>query len=319
MKCHRFAALLALSLACAACVSTGFFAPLFESPRRVDSKVERPFLPSVRLAALWVGHATVLIQLDDKLVLTDPVFTSSVGQLSARLVEPGLDVENVPPLDAVVVSHMHFDHLSLGTLEALEDRVRTLVVPERGLVYVTDFDFPAVELARWQSFEHDGLRITAVPVEHNGMRYGIDRAWMTTSFSGYVIEYRGQSVYFGGDTGYAAELFRETRKRFPRLDLAILPIAPIQPRSFMAQFHIDPDEAVDAYIDLGARWMVPMHFDTFVNSRDDVGDAPRRLREVMRERKLDRDRIALLEIGEQRVFVAASDPAGLKRGRSVER
>jgi L-ascorbate metabolism protein UlaG (beta-lactamase superfamily) len=257
------------------------------------------------LAVLWVGHATALVQLDDKLVMTDPVFTSSVGQVSARLVEPGLELENVPPLDAVVISHMHFDHLSLGTLEALESRIRTLVVPERGLVYLTDFDFPAVELARWQSFEHDGLRITAVPVEHNGMRYALDRAWMPTGFAGYVIEYRGQSVYFGGDTGYDQSLFQATRRRFPTLDLALLPIAPIQPRSFMAQFHIDPDEALDAWSDLGARFMVPIHFDTFVNSRDAVGDAPRHLRRSMRERGLGSDRIALLDVGEQRVFVRA--------------
>jgi L-ascorbate metabolism protein UlaG (beta-lactamase superfamily) len=289
-------------------VSASFFSPLFESPRRVENKIQTPVRADARLAVLWVGHATALLQLDDKLVMTDPVFTSSVGQLSARLVEPGLDLERVPRLDAVLISHLHFDHLSLGTLEALEDRIRTLVVPERGLVYLTDFDFPAVELATWQSFEHDGLRITAVPVDHNGMRYGIDRAWMTTGFSGYVIEYRGQCVYFGGDTGYAKTLFQKTRQRFPKIDLALLPIAPIKPRSFMAQFHIDPHEAVDAFFDLGARWMVPIHFDTFVNSRDAVGDAPKRLRHVMRERGVGSDRIALLEIGEQRVFVRQDPP-----------
>jgi N-acyl-phosphatidylethanolamine-hydrolysing phospholipase D len=300
----RFVLIATVSLFVAGCVSVSrFFAPLFETPRRVPHKIEQPRRADARLAVLWVGHATALIQMDDKLIMTDPVFTSSVGQFSARLVEPGLDVENVPHLDAVLISHMHFDHLSLGSLELLEDRIRTLFVPQRGLTYLTDFDFPAVELARWQSFEHAGLRVTAVPVEHNGMRYALDRAWMQTGWTGYVVEYRGQTIYFGGDTAYAQELFQETGRRFPNIDLALLPIGPIRPRSFMAQFHIDPDEAVDAYFDLGARWMVPIHFDTFVSSKDEPGDAPKRLREVMRLRKLGSDRIALLRIGEQRVFV----------------
>ena len=295
--------LVVCALAGVGCVNMSrFFSPLFESPRRIEKKIDSPVRPGVRLSVLWVGHATALIQMDDKVILTDPVFTSSVGQVSARLVEPGIDVERVPPIDAVLISHMHFDHLSLGSLELLEDRIRTLFVPQRGLVYLTDFDFPAFELPAWKSFEHDGLRVTAVPVEHNGMRYALDRAWMKTGFAGYVVEYRGQKIYFGGDTAYEPELFRETARRFPDIDVALLPIAPIKPRSFMAQFHIDPDEAVDAYYDLGARWMVPIHFDTFVNSRDDPGEAPARLRQVMTKRKLGSDRIALLGIGEQRVF-----------------
>lgn len=314
---RRLAYVVLVSIALGGCVvdMSRFFTPLFESPRAVRNKTRSPVRSDARLAVLWVGHATALVQMDDKLVMTDPVFTSSVGQLSARLVEPGLDLDAVPPLDAVVVSHMHFDHLSVGTLELLEDRIEMLVVPERGLVYVTDFDFPVAELPRWQSWEHDGLRITAVPVKHNGMRYLLDRAWMTTAYSGYVIEYRGQSVYFGGDTGYDAELFRETRRRFPDIDLAILPIAPIEPRDFMSKYHIDPDEAVRTYLDLGARWMVPVHFDTFINSQDESGVAPRRLREVLRARKIGSERVPLLEIGEQRVFVRKPVVSKLHSGR----
>lgn len=124
------------------------------------------------------------------------------------------------------------------------------------------------------------------------MRYALD-----------VIEYRGQSVHFGGDTGYDPELFRETRRRFPRQDVAILPIAPIEPRDFMSKHHIDPEEAVATFLDLGARWMVPVHFDTFVNSQDAFGSAPTRLREVLARRRIDSERVRLLEIGEQRVFV----------------
>ncbi len=102
----------------------------------VPDKIAQPVRRDARLAVLWVGHATVLIQMDDKLILTDPVFTATVGQLSKRMIEPGLDRANVPPVDAVLISHMHFDHLSLRSLEMLEKRIKRLYVPEGGLVYV---------------------------------------------------------------------------------------------------------------------------------------------------------------------------------------
>ena len=279
-----------------------FFAPVFETPARVPNKITEPVRKDAHLAVLWVGHATVLIQIDDKIILTDPVFTNAEGQLSARLSEPGLAAENVPPVDAVLISHLHFDHLSLGSLELLEPKIRTLVMPQDGLVYLTDFSFPAMELPRWHSVDLDGLRITAVPVVHNGMRYGIDIGWMKRAFTGYVIQYHGVTVYFGGDTAYGPH-FKETHNRFGHIDLALLPISPIEPRSFMKKSHVDPEEAVRGFLELGAERMVPMHYDTFVNGQDEPGDALRALRSAMKRHALDAERVAILRIGEQRVFL----------------
>ena len=294
------------SAACERVATLGhFFAhnvdALFRSPRPVKHKLEDPRIDA-RLAALWVGHATVLIQLDDKLLLTDPVFTDTVGQFSKRLVEPGLAVESLPPLDAILISHMHFDHLSLGTLDLIEQKARAILLPEGGAVYVPGSAIPTFEIPTWSTWEHGGLRITSVPVRHRGWRYGGDEMWMNTSYTGYVIEYRGQTVYFGGDTAYAENAFRRTRARFPHIDLAILPIAPIKPRDFMCRFHVDPKEALAAFRNLGARWMLPVHYDTFVNSLDEVGEAPRELRRQMRARGLTSREVAILDFGEQRVF-----------------
>ncbi|HEY3496304.1 MAG TPA: MBL fold metallo-hydrolase, partial [Polyangiaceae bacterium] len=273
----------------------------FEDIKPAPYKLEKPARPGAGLAVAWVGHATMLVQIEDKFVLTDPVFTDTVGQISKRFVAPGILPEHLPPIDAVLISHMHFDHLSLGSLELIEDKVRDLVVPQRGLLYVPDaFSFRTWELARWERWEHDGLRITAVPVRHVGFRYGVDGAWMTTSYTGYVVEYRGKSVYFGGDTGYGRG-FRETAERFPHLDLALLPIAPIEPRDFMCRVHLDPHDAVLAFLDLKARYLVPMHFDTFLNSDDDFGAAPRELERVVKAQRLE-DKLVLLAPGQQRVF-----------------
>jgi len=285
-----------------ACFSKIWTAP-FRSPAAPPHTLPADLVRSnARIAVSWIGHATVLVQIDDKWVLTDPVFTQTVGLLSRRAVALPLDPDDLPPLDAVLVSHMHFDHLSLGSLAKIENKVRRLYVPEGGLVYLTDFRFDAVDLARWETFEDAGLEITAVPVKHNGMRYGIDAAWMH-AYTGYVVRYHGLTVYFGGDTAYDPKSFVETGRRFPKIDLALLPISPIHPRSLMEGIHMEPYEAVMAMQDLGAFCMVPIHFDTF-NSIDGEGEPADSLRRAMRMKELDETRVALMTIGEQRTIVS---------------
>jgi L-ascorbate metabolism protein UlaG (beta-lactamase superfamily) len=142
-----------------------------------------------------------------------------------------------------------------------------------------------------------------VPVRHVGGRWGVDGILRSRAYSGYVFEYHGLSVYFGGDTAFDPDAFRATREHFPSLDLAILPICPIAPRDFMQHTHMDPIEALEAFRLLGARRMIPVHFDTFINSDDQRGDCPRALREAMKRRGVADDAVELLAIGEERVVV----------------
>ena len=281
---------------------------LFSTPAPVAHKITHPYRPDARLAVLWIGHASALVQIDDKLVLTDPVFTETVGQLSRRLVEPGLDPAVLERVDAALISHMHFDHLSPGSLAMIEHKLGFLVVPQKGTGCIPDYAFETVELATWASVERGGLRITAVPVKHSGFRWVIDADWMDTSFTGYVIEYHGLTVYFGGDTAYAQDRFLATRARFPSIDLALLPISPINPRALMESTHVDPREALFALRDLGARWMVPIHFGTFVNSVDPPGEPLRVLAAEMAAQGVGEDRVHVLAQGEQRVFLRRPGP-----------
>lgn len=191
---------------------------------------------------------------------------------------------------------------SLGSLELIEDRVETLVLPEGGAVYVPSSRVPPTELPLGETIEHNGLRVTAVAAAHNGWRYGLDNAWLRTSFSGYVVEYRGTSVYFAGDTAFLPDSYRDIRRRFPKLDLALLPIAPIEPRDFMHRHHTDPAEALSAFELLGARAMLPIHFDTFINSFDEFGFAPTELERERVRRGLGADRVTLLRQGERHVY-----------------
>jgi L-ascorbate metabolism protein UlaG (beta-lactamase superfamily) len=281
----------------------GSISSLFKSPRKIPDRITDPYRPDARLSVLWVGHATTLIQIDDKMILTDPVFTTTVGQFSKRLVEPGIDPEDLPDLDAVIISHMHIEHLSPASLDMFETKIHNLLIPQGGLVYIPNYDFGINELQTWQTWENDGLKITAVPVSHNGWRYGIDGAWMKTSYTGYIIEYNDIKVYFGGDTGYDSTYFHETSKRFPGIDLALLPIAPIHPREYSWNRHTDPSAAIKISRELEADRLMPMHFDTFPESLDTLGEATATLRYEMEKNNLSSDQVVILDIGERKVFI----------------
>jgi N-acyl-phosphatidylethanolamine-hydrolysing phospholipase D len=275
-----------------------------DQPVKLAHKIHDPRRPDARLSVLWIGHATALVQLDDAFILTDPVFTRSVGGVSPRVVEPGLDPKDLPPLAAVVISHMHLDHLSFDSLAMIEDKTRVMILPPGAQASVPRYAFPSRELERWQSYDASGVRVTAVPVRHVGGRWGIDMAWRARAFTGYVFEHHGLSVYFGGDTAFDAALFRAARQRFPKLNAALLPICPAEPHDYMRRVHMGPAEALEAFLLLGAERMVPVHFDTFINSDDELGQCPRMLRQAMRARAVSDERVAILDIGEQRVLLA---------------
>lgn len=260
-----------------------------------------PERSDAHLAVSWIGHATMLLQIDDRYVLTDPLLVDTIGAgLSHRKVGVPIDPANLPPLDAVLVSHTHFDHLSLDSLAAIQHRVRRAYLPEGALVYLSNMSFDAVDLGKWETVDDRGMRITAVPVDHVGARYGVD-TWMHT-FTGWVIRYHGVTVYFSGDTAYAKEDFRETERRIGHIDLALLAIAPIHPARFMRAVHMDPPQALDAFADLGADRMIPMHFDTIGDSTDAPHEARDAFAALVRERHLE-SRVTILEIGQQTVVI----------------
>jgi L-ascorbate metabolism protein UlaG (beta-lactamase superfamily) len=295
-----------LLLAIPGCVVTRVLGRSFTvpvEPKRIEGKVTHPERADARLAVLWVGHATVLIQMDDRYILTDPVFTRTVGELSPRLVEPGIAPSDLPPISVAAISHAHFDHLSFDSLAMIEDKIQVLLMPPETRHIMPRYDFEMVELELWQSTEVNGVRVTAVPVRHVGGRFGIDAAFSERAFTGYVFEYHGLRVYFGGDSAYSTADFRATRDRFKRFDLALLPICPTEPRDFMQFTHMDPAEALGAFELLGADRMIPIHFDTFINGDDRPGECSLRLLSEMSRRNVDLSRVSIMRIGEQRVLM----------------
>ena len=271
--------------------------PIPEPPRMITT----PILPDPNLAVAWVGHATILFQIHDKVFITDPFLTNTIGMLVKRFVKPGLDPSLLTRVDATLISHIHFDHFSYGSLDMLPKN-GILTVPLGAIDYTPDFGFKEVdEMKPWDVIERDGVRITAVPVQHFSGRYGFDTPWLgNEGYTGYVVEYEGVTVFFAGDTGYNPELFKEIGRRF-KIDLALVPIAPGSSAGLGSRIHAGPLGALEIFKDVGARYLVPIHYGTLFYGSDANPKEPLdRLLEVAAKQGLS-DKVIGLEIGEQRI------------------
>jgi L-ascorbate metabolism protein UlaG (beta-lactamase superfamily) len=283
--------------------------PVDPAPRVITT----PVLDNPSIAVSWIGHATVLVQIKDKVFITDPLFTDHVGMVVKRYIGPGLDPSLLPRVDFTLISHIHFDHFSYGSLDMLPKN-GTLIIPLGLLRYTPDFGFRGLkELKPWESIEEDGVSVTAVPVQHFSGRYGIDNAWLgQKGYTGYVIEYNGTTVFVGGDTGYHPELFKEIGRRY-RIDVALLPIAPGSLTNLGGRVHVGPPGAIAIMRDLKAAYMVPMHHRTmFYGTDSNPTQAIDSLRAIAAQMGIS-DRIIDLDIGEQRVL--SLNPEGLPAGQ----
>ncbi len=264
--------------------------------------ITRPVLQNVKLGVSWVGHATVLIQMYDKIIITDPFFTNTIGMVVKRFVKPGLDPSLLSKVDFTLISHMHFDHLSYGSLDMLPKN-GTLLIPDGIARYVPNFGFiKTEELKPWDVIESDSVRITAVPAQHFTGRYGFARDWLgDIGYTGYVIEYRGIVVFFAGDTGYNPEFFKEIGRRF-KIDLAIIPIAPSSGNGLGSQVHVGPLGALAIFKDVGAVLMLPIHFGTLLFGSSANPNSPlEQLRAIAASEGIS-NRIVGLEAGEQGIL-----------------
>lgn len=228
------------------------------------------------LTVTFVNHATTLIQMAGQNVLTDPVWSERVSPVSwtgpRRYAAAGVAFDDLPPIDAVLVSHNHFDHMDLATLERLaRQHDPVFIVPLANCHYLapTGTDH-CLELDWWEAADiGPGLTVRAVPARHWSRRGAWDRN--RALWSGYVLD-GPKRVYFAGDTG-AGPHFAEIARRTGRPDLAMLPIGAYLPRWFMSAQHINPAEAVDAHHAMGAAQTMAVHFGTF-RLADDGQDQP---------------------------------------------
>jgi L-ascorbate metabolism protein UlaG (beta-lactamase superfamily) len=229
------------------------------------------------LAVTWIGHATALIRMGDQWILTDPVLTNSVGggliRLS-RLVPPMPGLEELPPIDVIVISHADHDHLDLASLRRLARRnpEAAVYVPLGVGPLVRSAGFADVHELDWfQRTRQGSLSIQAVPAVHGVRRppYRLN----AMLWAGWIVEHGGDRVYFAGDTAFGS-VFHEIRRRSGPVDLALVPIGGWLPRRIQKPFHVNPEEAAEIARIVGAKTAIGIHWGTLPLSEE----APREQR-----------------------------------------
>jgi L-ascorbate metabolism protein UlaG (beta-lactamase superfamily) len=234
-----------------------------------------------RLTVGWIGHSTVLINFFGKWILTDPVLGNRVGVNFGKFqfgikrhVLPAIRWEDLPKLDYIFLSHAHMDHFDFPTLKRLSNPKTKVITARNTATLLAKLPFGEIyELGGKESLllEED-LRVQAVPVRHWGNRFPWNRHF---GYTGYLIERKGHKIFFPGDTAYTNDW--KWLREFGEIDVAFLPIGAYSPDSYQ-KAHCTPEQAWDMFEDTGSKYLVPIHWNTFVLSREPVKEPLQRLK-----------------------------------------
>lgn len=276
-------------------------APKYDIPREYnDGSIFKENKPHT---ATWIGHSTVLIQMEGKTILTDPVWASKAGPFklagSPRISEPGLAIEKLPPLDIVLISHNHYDHLDESSIEEIADHYPNVkfFVPLRVRDWFEDKGIRNVEeLDWWEGVTYKDLKIMCTPAQHFSGRWINDRnqtLWCSWTVLGK------KRLYFAGDSGYCSH-FKTIGKKFGPFDLTLIPIGAYDPRRLMKPVHMNPDEAVQTNLAVRGKKMLGIHWGTFVMTDEPMDEPPKKLVEAVDANNLSRDDYWGLKLGETR-------------------
>jgi len=239
--------------------------------------------------AIWIGHSTFLIKKNGVTILTDPIFSNRASPLRnigpKRLIPPAITLDELPSIDIVTVSHNHYDHLDIRSLKKLSKNnpKAIFLVPagdekllkRKKIKNVYDFDW-------WKSIEHKGFEITFTPVQHWSKRSLFDRN--KSLWGGWFFKHKEYSLYHAGDTGYSKD-FIDTKVKLGSPKYAFIPIGAYDPEWFMAESHVNPEDAVQIMLDLEAEKSFGMHWATFVLTDEDTIEPKIRLEKAMMEHK----------------------------------
>lgn len=267
---------------------------LFEPRSGEHVEPKFPELKQDEIGLTWIGHASFLIQTREQNLLVDPNWAKWL-KVFKRMKHPGLQLHHLPAIDVVLVTHAHFDHLDRRSLKQVASD-QPIVVPFEVGNLVHDLGFKSVhELHYWEDYQQGPVKITLTPCHHWGARMLHDSH---RGFGGFIIEAGGRTIFHCGDTAYF-EGFKEIGQRH-KIDIALLPIGAYDPPTGR-DVHMNPEEAVKAFLDLGAQRMVPMHYGTFRLSYEPLHEPPARLMACAEEHGVA-DRISLMTEGQPMVF-----------------
>ncbi|WP_329137980.1 MBL fold metallo-hydrolase [Streptomyces sp. NBC_01476] len=252
------------------------------------------------VSVTWAGHASWVVRIGGLTVLTDPVWSRRIPGTPARVTPVGVPWSALPPVDAVVISHNHYDHMDAPTLRRLPRHTALFVPAGLGAWFRRRRFTRVTELDWWEAAELGGVRFDFVPAHHWSRRTLADGS--RSLWGGWVLsDAAGPRIYFAGDSGYG-HFFREIGRAHPGIDLALLPIGAYAPRSMLGPVHTDPEEAVQAFLDVGAAAMAPMHWATFLLSGEPPLEPLRRVRAAWAEAGLPPSALWDLPVGGSRVL-----------------
>lgn len=242
----------------------------------------------------WVGHATFVVQWSGQVVVTDPFFSERAAVVK-RKNPPAFGSEALPDGFIVVISHNHYDHMDSDSLEALLPRAGLVLCPLGLADWLKDLGAKEVrEMDWWQSMEINGSRFTCLPAQHWSRRFG--QSYNQTLWCSWLLERDGKKIYYGADSGYFVG-YREFGRRFPNIDVALLPLGASYPRWFMHYSHMNLSEVMRAFEDLGAREMVPMQWGVLPLGDEPPAHPRLELEEYLVEHPELKERVKILPVG----------------------
>ncbi|MBU0484654.1 MAG: MBL fold metallo-hydrolase [Proteobacteria bacterium] len=261
-----------------------------------------------RNTATWIGHATLLLQLNGKNILTDPIFADRASPVQwagpRRVMPPGLTLADLPAIDFVLISHDHYDALdqnSVLSLRARPDGDKTKFFVPLGLKkWFTNHEISnVVELDWWEQADEPEITITAVPVQHWSKRSLFTKN--KTLWAGWAMNSSGFNFFFAGDSGYTPH-FKEIGERLGPFDLAAIPIGAYSPQWFMGKHHITPEEAMQVHEDIKSRQSIAIHWGTFTLTDERLDEPPKRLSRIREDKNLPPEEFIVLKHG-QTIFL----------------
>jgi N-acyl-phosphatidylethanolamine-hydrolysing phospholipase D len=288
------------------------FAPLFESAIPTghvipENEATNQFNSlSGKNTITWIGHQTAVIRLDGQVILIDPWFTKFAAPMAPlgpyRKMDPGISLKNLPQPNLVVVSHNHYDHMDIPTLEMLPNPEKiTVIVPLNVSQYIKHIPFKKVVELDWhESTEESNIKFTALPIVHFSRRGLFDTN--ETLWAGFAIQgeqSKKKVFFFEGDYG---TIYRKIGDEYGPFDVALIASGAYEPRSMMIGAHCEPTTCVQAGIDVGARILVPLHWGTMVLGSENIYDTGKLFKKAAIKKGKENKDIWVLKIGETREF-----------------
>jgi len=264
------------------------------------TELTQPVTGSVRV--FWLGHSSCLIQTKNQNILLDPMFSKRASPVSfagpKRLVNLPIKLKDLPKIDVVVISHNHYDHLDKQTIIDLNRLYKPMfIVPLEIQKLLKSWKISnIIELDWWEYVDINSIRYNCTPAKHFSSRSTGDRN--KTLWAGWYIHdmKTNYKIFFVGDSAYGP-VFSQIKEKLGAPNLEIAPIGAYEPQWFMSKVHINPEQAIQSYIDLSANKMLAVHWGTFILSQESVLAPPETLKKLIRDKNLDSQKILVLPVG----------------------